>query len=303
MEKDLKPSLDNRNEKVFKGTIIALVVIIAVLTFLLITSRSTIRDVTQDRETTALLNVELQHELDAVLAEYQMVKLEYDSVLHTQDSIINAYATEINQLIARQEDYYRIRRQLNRLRDITQRYVHEIDSLHTVNEVLRTENVQMREEIQVVQRQTRELAQDRQQLADKVELASALRASQVNAEALRIRGRGREDETDRASRAEQIRVCFIIADNPIATSGYHNVYLRVAGPDNAILRISDDDAYSFIHGQDTLQYSSKGTVNYQNRETEMCIYWHRTQEFEPGLYLISLYTDDYRLGETTLTLR
>lgn len=291
------------NEKIYKGAILALVVVLGVMAVMLITSRRSLKDMTQQKETTTYANLELQRELDAVLAEYNLQKLEYDSVLATQDSIILARAAEIERLIQRQADYHRIRRDLNNLRQITQRYLHEIDSLYTVNTVLRTENVQMREEIQVVQRRSVELAQDRQLLSEKVELASALRAFQIQSDGIRIRGRGREEETDRASRAEQIRVCFNIAENPIARNGFHNIYMRVAGPDSAILRLSDEDAYSFVHASDTLQFSSKSTLNYLNKEVPMCIYWQRTQEFQPGQYLISLYTDEYKLGESSVTLR
>lgn len=303
MERESKTGIDKRNEKVYKWAIIGLVLILGVITVMWITSRQKLNEMTRQKETAAAINVELQDELDGLLAEYNMVKLEYDSILHTQDSIIIAKATEIEQLIRRQADYYRIRRDLNNLREITQTYVHEIDSLYTVNEVLRTENVQMREEIQIVQQRSQELAEDREELSEKVELGAALRAHQIQADAIRIRGRGREAETDRASRAEQIRVHFNIGANPLAQAGNHNVYLRVAGPDNAILRLSDADAYAFIHNTDTLQYSSKEVLNYQNQDTQMSIYWPRVNEFEPGLYQISLYTDDTKLGETTLTLR
>ncbi len=303
-EKENQPVFDTRNEKIYRGTIIVLVLIIGALTFMLITSRQSLKDVTHEKEVTSVINEELQSELDAVLAEYQMVKLEYDSVLTDKDSIIQANAKEIERLIARQADYHRIRRQLNLLREVTQNYVHEIDSLYNENKVLKAENVQIREEMQRAQTRTTELTQDKEVLESKVEVASALRAHPIQADPIRLRGRhDREDETDRARRAEQIRVCFTIVENPIATPGNHNVYMRVAGPDDAILRLSDTDAYSFTHGQDTLQYSVKGTVNYQNRDTDVCLYWQRTAEFEPGVYLISLFTDEYRLGETSVTMR
>lgn len=294
---------DDRNGKIYRITIIVLVGVIALLTFFLITSRRSLKEVTFDRAFTEQLNMELQEELDSVLLEYNLVKLEYDSVLLEKDSIIQASAREIQQLIARQADYNRIRRQLNGLREITQNYVKEIDSLVTVNQVLRAENVQIREEIQQVRARTTALAQDKEMLEEKVEVASSLRAFQINAVAIRIRARDREEETDRAGRAERIRVCYTLAENPIAPQGYYNVYIRIAAPDGQIFRIADTDAYAFKHGQDTLQFSLADRVNYQNVDVTSCIYWDRMAEFEPGLYLISLYSDDLRLGETSVLLR
>jgi hypothetical protein len=294
---------DDRNAKIYRITIISLVVIIAFLTFFLITSRKSLKEVTADREFTEELNMALQAELDSVLFEYNVMKLEYDSILVDKDSIIQENAMEIQRLIARQADYNRIRRQLDGLREITQNYVREIDSLVTVNMVLKEENVQIREEIRQARVRTTALVQDKEELAGKVEVASVIRAYQLDASAVRMRSRDREEETDRAVRAERMKVCFTLAENPIAPTGYYNIYVRIAAPDGQIYRLGDTDEYSFVNEGDTLQYSVVGRINYQNRELSSCLYWDRIREFEAGQYLISLYSDDLRLGETTVTLR
>ena len=291
------------NENVYKGTILVLVIIIGVLTFMLITSRQTLKDVSTEKTVATERNTELTDELNTVLAEYTQVKNEYDSVLTTQDSIIQANAAEIRRLIDQQSDYHRIRRQLNLLRDITQNYVREIDSLHTENRVLKAENVEMQQEIRRFSQQTTELAQTKIQLEEKVEVAAALRAYQINATPIRLRGRDREEETDRARRTDRIRVCFTVAENPVANPGNKTAFIRIAQPDGNILRVSDDDQYSFIQGQDTLQFSMRTQFNYQNMDTDVCLYWDQSQDYEEGMYLVSLFTEEYRLGETQFSLR
>jgi hypothetical protein len=298
-----KQEQDDRNAKIYRITIISLVVIIAFLTFFLITSRKSLKEVTVEREFTEQMNLALQTELDSVLLEYNLAKLEYDSILVDKDSIIQANATEIQRLIARQADYNRIRRQLNGLREITQNYVREIDSLVTVNQVLKAENVQIREEYRQVQQRSTVLARDKEELAGKVEVASALRAYQVNASAIRIRSRDREEDTDRAARAERLRVCYTLAENPIAPQGYYNIYVRIADPDGNIMRMADTDDYAFVHEGDTLQFSLSERINYQNMDLTSCVIWERTREFEPGTYLISVYSDEARLGDATVSLR
>lgn len=297
------PERQRGNENVYRITIAVLGILVLLLAILWYTGRQTLKEVSHEREVAMILSEELQLELDSVLDEYNMVKLEYDSILVDKDSVIQANAREIQGLIARQADYHRIRRQLNLLREVTQNYVREIDSLHTENMVLKAENIQMREEIQEVQRRTTELTRGKAELETKVEVASALRAYQIDAFPFRLRGRGREDETDRAGRVEQVRVCFLIGENPITRPGEHNVYMRIADPHGQILRVSDDLAYSFIHQGDTLQYSAKGSINYQNMQMNKCLTWERISEFEPGVYYISLYTDEYRLGESAFELR
>lgn len=291
------------NENVYKSTIIILVILIGVLTFMLITSRQSLKEVSTERSIVTELNLELEKELDSILAEYTRVKQGYDSVLTKQDSIIQANAEEIRRLIAQQTDYRRIRRDLEALQRITQNYVREMDSLYTVNKVLRDENIVMQQEIQRFTRQTTELAQTKEELEGKVEVAAALRAFQINATPIRIRGRGREEETDRARRTDQIKVCFTVAANPVASTGNKNAYVRIADPAGNILRVSDDERYSFIFGADTLQFTMRDQFNYLNMDTEVCMDWYGTEEYDEGMYLVSIFTDEYRLGETQFSLR
>ncbi len=297
------PEDSRKNEKIYRITIIVLGVLVLLLAVLWFTSRQSLREMTEERQIAVELNEELQFELDSLLDDYRAVKLEYDSILADKDSIIQANAEEIQDLIARQADYYRIRRQLNLLREITQNYVHEIDSLYNENRVLKAENVQMREEIQQVQRRTTQLTQEREELESKVEEAATLRAYQIEPTSFRIRGRDREHETDRAGRVEQIRVCFLVGENPITPPGEYNAYMRIADPSGNILRESDGMSHAFIYHGDTLQFSAKEPFNYNNQVLNHCLTWQRIEEFEPGVYSISLYTDEFRLGETAIELR
>lgn len=297
-----KSTATTSNESIYRGTIIVLIIIIAALTFLLITSRQSLKEIETEKQQTEEMNMELNTELDSVLAEYNQFKSEFDSVLVQKDSIIQANADEIRQLIDQQSDYWRIRRQLDALRQITQNYVQEMDSLYQENEVLKAENVEMQQELKEITRQTDQLAETKETLEGQVEEASALRAFEIESTAIRIRGRGRQEETDRARRTDQIRVCFTVAGNPVADPGNKNAYIRIAAPNGEILRVSDSDEYSFVHNEDTLQYTMKGEFNYQNLDTELCLDWIQQIDYPEGLYLISIYTDEFRLGESTMRL-
>ncbi len=292
--------LRKSNERIYKWTILLLVLVIGVLTYFLVTETKDLKEevvLTQDQ------NTELKFELDSLVGEYTHVKHQYDSVLTDKDEVIQEKTREIEKLIAQQADYYRIRRQLNLLRDITQNYVREIDSLHTENKVLKAENIKMQDEIQRVTQQTETLSQTKTELEEQVEKAAGLRAFRLSATAIRLYGfRNRERETDKARRTDMIKICFTIAENPIAPAGEKNVYIRISGPDTEILRISDDDAYSFVYGSDTLQYSVKESFDYQNNNIDMCLYWDKSEDYEEGQYLISVFTDEDFLGETLLNL-
>jgi len=296
-------NINEKKENIYKFTIVALIVIVSVLSILLITGRKSLNEVVTERDTISELNLELRAELNALLDEHHAIKYEFDSVLVVQDSIIQASAREIEQLIAQQVDYRRIRRQLNLLREITQNYVREIDSLHAENRVLKAEKVVLQREVDRYTQETRVLTQTKVDLEGKVQVASALRAFQITAEPLRLRGADREEVTDRAIRTERIKVCFTVGANPVASAGNKNAFVRIADPTGRILRLSDEDAYAFIHGTDTLQWSVSGQFNYRNTDTNVCLYWDKREDFPAGTYLVSIYTDEYKLGETQFSLR
>ncbi len=292
--------MNKRNERIYKWTILLLVIIIGVLTYFLV---DTTENLKEEVVLTHEQNLELKLELDSLVGEYTQVKYQYDSVLVEKDVLIQEKTKEIEKLITQQADYHRIRRQLNLLRDITQNYVREIDSLHTENRVLKDENIKMHDEIQKVTERTVELTESKTELEDKVEQAANLRAFKISATGIRITGfRKKEKEHDKARRLDRIKVCFTIAENPIASPGKKNVYVRISGPDTEILRVSDDDSHSFVFQEDTLQFSMHEEIDYQNNNIDMCLYWDKINDFEPGQYLISVFTDENFLGETLLNL-
>ena len=290
--------------KIYKTTIIVLIVIVGVLVYMLLTTYRSLDETTAEKFETVERNQALEWELDSLMHDYTVFKHQHDSILQDKDSIIQENRDEIESLLARQEDYHRIRRRLDYLRDITQDYVMRIDSLYRVAEVLRVERDEAQEEAKQVRNYASELEKDREELSSKVEQASALSAYQISAKSYRTRGfTGREVENDRAGRVEYVEICFTIAENPVATPGEKNVYVRLACPDENILRVTDSDEYSFVHNKDTLQFSMSKQVNYQNSDKRICMEWDQTTNYKEGTYLVSIYTDEFRLGETAFTLR
>ncbi len=303
-EKQGENKPEKKDFKVYKITIIALIVIVGTLVFMLLTTYQSLRDTRVEKVEQIEYSDELKTELDSLMYEYTSFKHQHDSILHDKDSVIQHQAREVERLIGQQADYRRIRRQLDYLREVAQDYVVKIDSLYQVAEVLRFERDEAREEAAQIQDYASELEKDREELSTKVEVASALRATQISASGYRTRGfTGREVEMDRAGRVEYVRVCFTIAENPIAPAGTRNVYVRIAGPDEKILRVSDEDEYAFVHNQDTLQFTASKQINYQNRSKEVCLTWDRHMEYMEGDYLVSIFTDEHRIGETAFTLR
>jgi len=295
------------NSKILKIVICVLTIIIIVLIWQLIVTKTTVNTFVIEKEKTQSKNDMLQHDLDSLLIEHDKIKKEYGNLsgrLIEKDSIILAKADEIQKLIATQADYYKIKRKLDYLRGITQGYVTQIDSLYRVNKVLKDENVEIKNKFEKEQVKTNELSKDKETLSAKVFLGSTLKAYNIKGIPVKLKSGGKKEEVmEKAKRTDRIKVTFTLSENPLAAAGTKTVYVRIARPDERILTVSDDMAHSFEFNEQSIQYSMKQDIDYQNKSEEISLYWDKTEDFTPGAYVVSVFTDGYLIGESTFVLK
>lgn len=285
--------------------IVILIAALALLAWLYLSTRSRLGGLLEEKE---MQRVEQQHELDSLIAEHNNIKLEYGSFsdsLVVKDSIIQANALEIRKLLDTQYEFYKVKKKLEKLRSISQGYLKQIDSLYTVNKELKEENQEIRSSYQKEQQKSSTLQKDKEALTEKVSMAAVLKAYKITAAG--VRGSGdKERTTDKAKRVEKVKVCFTLGENPLLSAGAKNVYIRIARPDKLILSQGKGDDYSFSYKGEILQYTMRSTVNYQNLAMDVCAYWinRSTKENLPdGTYVVSVYADDFEIGQTSFELR
>ncbi len=275
------------------------------LSIWLISTKSNLRVLQEEKE---VQRIELQREVDSIIQVHNQIKIAYGELadsLSIKDSIIQANAVEIKKLLNTQWEYYKIKRKLDRLQVISQGYIRQMDSLYTVNQHLTEENVRMREEIDQERRRVSQLTQDKEDLAEVVEMAAVLRTFNLSATGIRQRGRNREVETDRHRRVEIMRICFTVAENTVIEPGEKTIYIRISGPDGEVLARGRDEQYSFMYNEERLQYSIMHTIDYQNVNLEVCLDWikRETLDLEEGVYNVDVFHGDHQIGQTSLFLR
>jgi hypothetical protein len=252
--------------------------------------------------------IELQKELDSLVRAHEQIKLEYGELsdsLTVKDSIIEANAREIKKLLNTRWEYYKVKKKLSRLQKIAQNYVRQMDSLYTVNHQLTEENMKIKEEIKIEKQKNQKLQQVKEELKEKVEIASTLHAYNVKATPVHLKGNNKERSTDKVGRVDRVNVCFTIGKNDIVEPGKKTVYVRIARPDKKILVIGRSDKYSFVFRGEKLQYSIKKDFDYNQESVDICVHWTRreTMEMQPGLYHVDLFEGDNEIGHITFTLK
>lgn len=252
--------------------------------------------------------LELVEELNTLLEEHENTKIAYGEMadsLIVMDSVIQANAKEIKNLLNYKWEFYKVKKKLSRLQVVSQSYVRQMDSLYQKNTALTEENLQMREEIQIERKRNQNLVQEKDELTEKVEEASILGSYNIDANGVRVRGGNNETITNKVRRTDRIKVCFTLSENSIVGAGKKSIYIRVAQPDKQILSKGRTDQYTFEHKGEMLQYTMKKDVNYENEAIDICLSWNRRQsvELQPGLYHVDIFDGDFNIGHTTFELK
>lgn len=250
-----------------------------------------------------------QAEVDSLMKVHNELKANYGELtqeLAEKDSIIQADAIEIKKLLDSQWDYYRVKKKLAQLQEISQHYVRQVDSLYTVNRELVAENERIREEYQNERQHNTNLTRQKEELTNKVNQAATMRIHNYSAQAVRFRGGSTETTTDKANRAERIRIDFTVAANELIEPGTKIFYVRIADPKKAILSKGTGDEYAFQSNGETLQFTEKVRVNYDGSETAVRAYYVKPDAYEmrPGTYFIDVYEQGGKLiGQTAVELK
>ena len=304
--------MDSENKKKAKQPIwlYALLGLLVIGLIIALVNRSSLKSEKEALEAEKeMQRLDFQAEVDSLMKVHNELKESYGELsleLAEKDSIIQADAVEIKKLLDSQWDYNRIKKKLANLQAISQRYVRQMDSLYTVNRELVAENERIREEFQAERRQNTNLTRQKEELTNKMNQAATMRISNYRAKAVRFKGSGKESDTDRASRAERIRIDFTVAANELIEPGTKLFYVRIADPKRAIISKGSGDEYSFKANGETLQFTEKVRVNYDGTETAVRAYYTKPDAYElmPATYFLDVYEEGGKvIGQTTVDLK
>lgn len=306
-------------DKLYLAVIILLIVGCGILTWQLMeraSALSTANDVIAEMNTDFEemmnmmgINVDqegMKTELESMLEELDLLATDNAGM---QDSLI-AQKQRIEQLLLDVENYkgqaagkYKLQKELDLIREINKDLYHKIDSLNTLNENLINELDYTTGVLQTVEGERNQLEQDLNSSIDLVNKGSKLQALSMLGEAVRVKSSGAVKETDRASRAEQIRICFTLSANSIAKAGPKTVYMRVISPQGTVIANGASAGNTFETEAGPALFSEKREVNYQNDALDLCIYYILQQEIGEGDYTVELYADGVKIGTTKFYLK
>jgi len=285
------------------------------LLFIIIIETATLLWFAYDRTVQSIDNKQLTENLEKEIDEKDAVQLELQNMLEQYESIKTNNQT-LNQKLEKEQEriielmtklksvkrneLYKIKelqKEAETLRNIMKSYVKQIDSLNTRNKILINTNRDITQRYELEKDEKNNLIVQRDSLTNKVKQAAILETSGINILALNKKGK----ETSKAKKLTKFKACFTLEDNIIARRGTKNVYIRIAGPDNMILR-NDESGFFMFNGKE-IAYSAKRVILYNGDDMNVCMYWLNNLEQPGGNYSLDIFVDGYNIGKKTIKLK
>ena len=240
--------------------------------------------------------------------EYEQFAMQYNEMMAqiNNDSLINQLSLEqerVQKLLAELKqtkadnarEIMRLKKELATLRAILKDYVMQIDSLNRENMALKVDNDKLRNQNQRAQAHITDLSTEKEQLVEKVAIASQLNATNFSAIAHNKRGK----DTEKISKAKKFVISFTLARNVTTQTGMRTIYVRIATPTGAILTSGG----TFQYENRDLQYSISKEVEYTGEELPVTVYWDIAESLSAGEYRVDIFCDGQNIGTTTFSMR
>ena len=241
----------------------------------------------------------LENDFQAMTYELDQFKgknIQLDSLLEKANTDILRQKQQIERLIRENKDIDLLKRQLAEMKVIRDGYREQIETLIKENKELRFANINLTQEVDQLSRTTQDLSQ-------KVQLASELRAENLLVQPMREKGRGKLELTEKAKRVSKINTTFVIAENKVAGKGNREVVLRIIKPDGYVLTDANNGSGTFTREGRTSDYTMMKTVDYQNTRTEVVFEWDQLEELKTGLYVAEVYMNGTLMGTNKFNLK
>ena len=293
----------NKTSKIILGVSIALILILGAFIYFQFSKISEAEN--QLVELTQVMEFEKQQSIE----EYEKLAMEYEEfyIETSNDSLLKLFDEEkqkVQQLLqelktVKATNARRIKelqKELGTVRGVLKSYIYKVDSLNTVNDNLKKENVKVKKQIAEAQEIKRQLEEKTNELDAKINLASILEADEIQIKTLNKKGK----VTKSLKRITNIEICFQVLRNITAERGYKTVYIRIADANGEVLT-TETNTFEF-EGKELI-YSAKKEIEYNGENTPVCMYYKVTNPLQTGSYSIAIFAEGNLIGTTGIVLK
>ncbi len=254
---------------------------------------------TEMQEMTQMMNFEKEQ----VQKEYANLNQEFEGITSNikNDSLVKLLQdqkSKVQQLLeelritksTNAKKIAQLKQELATVRKVMIQYVNQIDSLNTVNKVLKTENVEVHKKFKAATETVQQLSKDKESLNQVVTRASILEITGFKMIPLSSNGK----KTGWFSQTATLQFNYTIAKNVTSQPGEKVVYLRITRPDDDILTKNASNVFKFENKN--IGYSVMKKFEYTGEALNDIMYWKVAEILPKGNYKADFFVDGNRIG-------
>ncbi|MBI1306402.1 MAG: hypothetical protein GC181_07295 [Bacteroidetes bacterium] len=301
---------DKRSRLYLFIIIIALFLVNGILIYNLISSD---RELTKTKEE----KVDLTDQVDHLNTELDKIQLELDDYMGKNqqlDSIIDIRNSELADKVAElraavnsknisEARIRQLQKEIEGLKSIRDQYIAQVDSLSRENQFLKDDIYAKEQEIKRHQDTEDALAQDLMSANEKVRIGSILKVQFMEAYAVKVKGTDKEKEVTKLSKADKIKIHFIIGKNDVAEPGQRTAYLKIITPSKATLHNEERGSGKFKYKGEESLYTAKQAFQFRNSNEEITFYWDKSPAMITGDYEAYIFCEDEIIGQAKFSLK
>ena len=247
-------------------------------------------------------------EKDQVMKDLKDLKTTYDAAIAENTSMSDELIAEREKVVALMADLKKSNGNVASMAKYKKQYLaleSKMKGLVAENEILKKDNtvlkVQRDSTIVVLdesKKTNKELAGQNEDLTKTVEKGSKLAIVNLKSAAFIVRSSGKEIATDKASRADILKVSFTIAENSIAKSGDRKYYIQVIDSKNNVMGVRQTERFA----DKTLTYSYIANVKYDNKTVDV-VNNIPADKLEKGTFYVNIFDNGQLISNAIFTLK
>jgi hypothetical protein len=242
------------------------------------------------------------------MKDLEELKTRYDAAIAENTSMSDELIAEREKIVNLMSDLKKSKGDAAAMAKYKNQYFALEEKMKTLmqeNEVLKQDNAKLtvqRDSTVTVLGEARKynevLVGQNEELSKTVEIAQKLSISNLKTAAYKLRSSGKQIETEKARKADVLKISFTINENKVAKQGDKTYYVQVIDSKNNVLGEKKIESF----GANSLTYSFTSTVNYENKSVDV------TQDlpgkdFEKGTYFVNVFDKGELVSKSSFSLK
>ncbi|MGZ9676267.1 hypothetical protein [Flavobacterium sp. GNP001] len=237
---------------------------------------------------------ELKATYDAAIAENTSMS---DELIVERDKVVNLMAS-LSKSKGDVASLAKYKAQYNTLQGNMKVLMEENEALKKANTTLTAQRDSTATVLGESKKYNETLVGQNEELSKVVEKAAKLTVLNTRGSAFKLRSSGKEISTEKASRADVLKISYTIAENQVAQSGAKTYFVQVIDSKNNVL--GDKKTENF--GDNSLTYSFVSNINYENKTVDVTENL-KGKDFPKGVYYVNIFDKDQLVSKTSFTLK